>query len=116
MHENKRQDLILERINKLIKLAEENFKEHPKRSHRYIELIRKLSMRYNVRLPREIKRRICNKCHRFLVPGENSRIRANKRQEAIIITCLECNNVMRYPYRKEKFKFIKNKKTNIKRG
>lgn len=114
MNENKREELIRERIDKLFVLAEKNFRNHPERSHRYAVLIRKLSMRHNVRLRSEIRRRICRKCNKFLVPGQNCRIRINDNQKAVIITCLECNNTVRYPYRREKSKTNKKKKTNIK--
>lgn len=115
MQSKKSQDLIIERIEKLFELAEKSFKEHPERSHRYVQMMRKMAMRHNVRLPKRIKKRFCNKCYKFLVPGKNCRIRTNVRQQAVIITCLECNNVMRIPYRREKSKINKNKKPNISR-
>ena len=114
MNEKKTEDLIFERIRKLFSLAEKSFEKNPGRSHRYAELIRRLSMRHNVRLPGEIRRRVCRKCNKFLVPGKNCRVRANNRQRAVIVTCLECGNIVRYPYRREKSNTNKKKKTNIK--
>ena len=54
-----------ERINILFRLASEEFKKHPERSNRYVELARKIGMRYNVRIPKLLKRRFCKKCHKI---------------------------------------------------
>jgi len=53
------QKIARERIQILFSLAEKEIKKHPERSRRYIELARKLGLRYNVRLPRELKRKFC---------------------------------------------------------
>jgi ribonuclease P protein subunit RPR2 len=86
-----------ERIQILFRLAEEEFDKHPERSHRYVSLARKISMRHRVRMPKWLKRRICKGCGRFLVYGKNARVRLKNRRTCI--TCLECGRVMRYPYK-----------------
>jgi ribonuclease P protein subunit RPR2 len=91
-----------ERVRKLFELAERVFDDNPERSKRYICLMRKVAMRFNVRIPKDIRRRFCSRCHAVLVFGRNARMRTNKRQQSVIVTCLECGNVMRYPYKKEK--------------
>ena len=98
-------ELVLERIRRLFALAEKEFAKHPERSRRHAETIKKLSMRHNARIPAEIRRRICKECHAFLVPGRNCSVRTSVKQRAIVVTCLECGHLARYPYRKEsKFK------------
>ncbi|MFH1445609.1 MAG: ribonuclease P protein component 4 [Nanoarchaeota archaeon] len=94
--------IVKERIEKLFKQAENQFQEHPERSHRYVEMARKISMRYNTSIPKTLKRKFCKKCYKFLVPGKNSRTRTSSKQQAVIVNCLECGKVTRYPYRKEK--------------
>ena len=91
-----------ERIARLFSLADSEFHSHPERSHRHVSLARKIAMRYNVRLPPELKRRYCGKCYKYLKPTINCRIRTSAAQQAVITTCLECGNVMRFPYRREK--------------
>jgi ribonuclease P protein subunit RPR2 len=91
-----------ERIEKLFSLAGKEFYSHPERSHRYVSLARKIAMRYNIRLPAELKRLYCKKCYKYLKPSINSRVRTNRVQRAVIVTCMECGHVMRYPYRREK--------------
>jgi ribonuclease P protein subunit RPR2 len=67
---------------------------------RYVGLARKISMRTRVRIPREKKRYLCKNCHEPLVPGKNARVRLHPGNSRIIISCLSCGAVRRYPYRK----------------
>lgn len=90
-----------ERIKILFDLASQEFKNHPERSDRYVHLARKIAMRYNIRMPKELKRKFCKKCYKYLVPGVNCRVRTRTMQRAVIVKCLECGNIMRYPYRKK---------------
>ena len=64
---------------------------------RYVELARRVGMRYNVRVPRPLKRRFCSECYRYLLPGVTSRTRM-KRGRAVT-TCLRCGHVLRIPLR-----------------
>ncbi|NYT19111.1 MAG: ribonuclease P [Methanosarcinales archaeon] len=93
-------DIATERIEYLFKLAEGNYNSYPQRSDRYVALARRIGMRYRVRLPSSLKRRVCKGCHSFLVPGNSSRIRLHGRY--MTITCLKCGNEMRYPYKEDK--------------
>ena len=95
-------DIAKERIKILFGLAENEFKENKKYANRYVELARKIGMRYNVKLPKELKRKFCKDCKSYLVPGINSVHRANKKQQALEVLCKNCGNKTRFPYRKEK--------------
>lgn len=95
-------DIAVERINILFKRAEEMFPEKPELSNRYVEMARKISMRYNIPIPKELKRKFCKKCYKYIVPGKNCRVRTDASKQAVIVKCLECGYVMRYPYIKEK--------------
>lgn len=86
-----------QRMWRLFELAEKEFEEHPERSERYVQLIRNISMRNRMRVPREIKRRICKHCYAFLVPGVNARYRL--KGGYIVTSCERCGKEMRYPYR-----------------
>jgi len=94
--------VALERIRRLFAQAEEAFGKDPERSRRYAGMARKLAMRYNVRLPADLKRKVCKGCGRYLVEGKNCRVRLSPKREAVIITCLVYGHVHRHPYRKEK--------------
>lgn len=91
-----------ERIKILFSLASREFSEHPERSNRYVELARKIGKRYNIKISGEYRRRFCRKCLHYLRPGINSKVRTRSTQGALIIECLDCGNISRYPYRKEK--------------
>jgi ribonuclease P protein subunit RPR2 len=100
-----------ERIKILFEEAEREFSKHPERSKRYVELARKIGMRYNIKL-KAYRKKFCRKCNAYLKPGVNCRIRLRDNKKAIVQTCLECGNTSRHPYIKEK-KIIKNKGEKI---
>ena len=87
--------IALERIQTLFAEAEKAFKEHPERSDRYVQLALRIGMRSQMRVPRELKRRVCKHCRRFLVPGRNCTVRLHDKR--VIYRCA-CCGVMRYPY------------------
>jgi ribonuclease P protein subunit RPR2 len=94
-----------ERIEILLSLAEKELRKRPKRSRRYVELARKIGMRYNVRLTKQQKRSFCKACDTLLKPGVTSKQRTEK--GVIIIKCQNCNKIYRYPFRKAKKKKVK---------
>ncbi len=65
-------------------------------ARRYMQLAKKIGMRYNVRLGR-LKRRFCRNCYAFFT-AQNSKTRINN--GTINIKCLSCNNVQRIKIRK----------------
>ncbi len=95
-------DIGLERIGILFGLAETEAGKRPDRAKRYVTLARKIAMRHNIRMPASLKRKFCRKCSSFFLPGTNCTVRTRASQQAVIIKCLACNNIIRYPYRREK--------------
>jgi ribonuclease P protein subunit RPR2 len=93
-----------ERIGLLLAQAESESGKHPERAKRYVELARKIGMRYNVRT--DAKARFCKKCSSLLKPGVSCRVRLRKDKQAVVVTCLACGAVSRHPYIREK-KIIK---------
>jgi len=87
-----------ERINLLFELAMRELDKNPQRSKRYVQLLRKIGLRYNVRLPKHIKRIICKHCNNLLIPGKTAMVRLNSRKKTVNIKCLECGKIYRYPY------------------
>lgn len=92
-------DLARQRIERLFVLAEEEHVHHPERSDRYVALARKMGMRMRVRIPRRLKRRACGGCGCYLSP-ERTRVRLH--DGVVTVTCTECGEQMRYPYRKSR--------------
>jgi len=89
-----------ERIDILLRQAEEILAKDVELSKRYVGLARKISKRTKVRIPREKKHYLCRNCGQPLVLGKNARIRLRPNNPRIIISCLGCGAIRRYPYRK----------------
>ena len=72
-------------------------------SDRYIDLIRKISMRTKVKLPRYIKLFICRRCKKALKPGVTAVFRVRSRpKKAVAVKCLRCGYVHKYIYKPAK--------------
>lgn len=91
-------NIAKERINKLFEEAEDNIKEHPELSRRYVELARKIAMKYKVKFSKDQKMSSCKKCNAYLRQGVNCSTRLAK--GIIVIRCKECNNLRRLVYKK----------------
>ncbi|MGB9732571.1 MAG: ribonuclease P protein component 4 [Candidatus Micrarchaeia archaeon] len=87
------EDIAQERINRLLELAEERALENTsfslKLSKRYVELARRISMHYKVKISKEKKERICKNCNNFLVPGINCTVRLASSKKFVVYKC-EC--------------------------
>jgi len=89
-----------ERIKILFSLAlKEVKKRNYERARRYVELLRKIGKRYNVRLSRRIKRQICKNCNIPLIPGLTAKVRIDSRRKLLLIKCEECKKVYRRRYK-----------------
>ncbi|MGQ9583542.1 MAG: ribonuclease P protein component 4 [Thermoplasmatota archaeon] len=85
-----------ERMAVLFRLAQERASAgNQDIAERYISLARAIGMRYNVRVPRAMKRLFCRRCGAFLTPGRNMRVRL--RTGKIVNTCLRCGRATRRP-------------------
>jgi ribonuclease P protein subunit RPR2 len=89
-----------ERIDILFNRADEEFVAHPERSHRYVEMARNIAKKYNMKIPATWSKRFCRSCQHFIKPGLNCQIRFS--DSSILIKCLECGNINKIPYIKEK--------------
>lgn len=91
-------NIAAQRIQRLLELAEAEVKKgNETRSDRYVQLARKIGMRYRVRIPPDLKIAICKGCHSLLIPGKSARVRL--RGDYITTTCLKCGMMMRRPYK-----------------
>ncbi len=84
-----------ERIEILLNLAEKELRKHPKRSRRYVELTRKIGMRYNVNMPKGFKFKYCRKCGAYLLPSRNVRVRLTGKR--LTYQCTHCGYFYRMP-------------------
>jgi len=92
-----------ERIEILLSLARQTVSSNKALSKRYVEIARRIAMRSGVRLGRRRKQFICKTCGTPLVPGVNCRVRVRAEHGThVVVTCMECGSVKRYPAVKEK--------------
>ncbi|RLJ04245.1 MAG: ribonuclease P [Candidatus Aenigmatarchaeota archaeon] len=90
------QTIAKERIEILFdEAAKQAKKKNLDLSNRYVKLARKISMRYQVRIPKHLKRRFCKYCYSYLQPGVTCRQRI--KDKIITIKCLSCKRIIRYP-------------------
>ena len=94
------QQAALDRIKILFSLASQEFKKYPERSHRYAKMINDLIKKVRVRPNKNIRNFICKECGHFLMPGKNLSIKSD--QEFMIYTCLDCGNIKKLGYGREK--------------
>lgn len=89
------QKIALERIKILFQEAAKQFKRNPERSHRYVALARKIAMKTKVKVPKNLKRKFCLHCYKYLQPGVNCRVRTKNKK--LIYFCYACKKYMRIP-------------------
>jgi len=87
-----------ERIERLFELADEVHDENPERAARYVERAREIATSNRVRLPSHLKRRFCDGCGAYLVPGKNARVRLRSEDEHVVVRCKDCGATERYGY------------------
>jgi ribonuclease P protein subunit RPR2 len=98
-------DLVIERMQILIKNALENARSDPRLAERQAGLAKKLSTKYRVRMPYEMRMNFCKKCKKFIVPGFTSRVRLGRSPvKSIRITCRFCNHTYRKIIKKQNTK------------
>ena len=99
-----RENIAQRRIKRLFELADQVYVEHPDWARRYVDIVRRISMRNREKIPTHLKRRICRGCKGYLKQGANCRIRVRqKREPHVTITCLDCGHITRIPIRRRKY-------------
>ena len=91
-------DIVYERIGILLSLAEKAMRAgdgtHAKR---YVYLARKLSTRYNCRLPKKDRMRFCKSCGMPRIIGKNTKVRLRKRTHTAEYAC-SCGKTAGFKY------------------
>jgi len=91
-----RKKIALERMYILVKIAISNARSDPNLAEKQANLARRISTRYRISMPYELRINFCKKCKKFIVPGINSRIRIGRTPlKSIRITCNFCEHTYR---------------------
>ncbi|MBS3174982.1 ribonuclease P [Candidatus Woesearchaeota archaeon] len=80
---------VLETIKKLFNEAKLN----TDKADRYVELARKIGMKFNVPIPRELKRKFCRHCNSYF---QKSNYRIRTRNKMIVYTCFKCRKYTKF--------------------
>lgn len=76
-----------ERVEYLIRRAIEWKGRDYELARRYVELAKKIAMRYRVRIPKELKSTYCKKC---LYPYTSEKLRVRVKKGRVVVKCLNC--------------------------
>ncbi|MCS7134438.1 MAG: hypothetical protein NZ889_01100 [Candidatus Pacearchaeota archaeon] len=87
---------IKQKIEFLLKKAEEVSKKNPEEARRLIKKARNIAKHNNYRIPKEWRSKFCRKCNSFF-DGKNIKIRISKGK--ISTCCLECSNITRKKFK-----------------
>ncbi|MFN4132975.1 MAG: ribonuclease P protein component 4 [Candidatus Hadarchaeales archaeon] len=87
--------IAMERIERLLSLADEIFEKYPELADRYVKRVWRIKEKFLLKLPREMKLKFCRKCLSPWKPGTTCRVRV--RRKIITITCLRCGRTYRIP-------------------
>ncbi|MEO2200647.1 ribonuclease P protein component 4 [Candidatus Nitrosomarinus catalina] len=80
----------------LIDNAISNARTDPELSQRQASIARRISSKYKIRMPYDLRIVFCKKCKSFIAPGLNSRIRLGRASvKSIRISCNFCGHTYR---------------------
>ena len=86
----------MERMQILIDNAISNARTDPELSQRQASIARRISSKYKIRMPYDLRMVFCKKCKSFIAPGLNSRIRLGRTSvKSIRISCNLCGHTYR---------------------
>ena len=89
-------NIAIRRINQLFSMAEQcALSDKLNLANRYVEIARKISMRYLVSMPKKHKQRFCKQCYGYLLPDITCRIRIHRGK--LVIYCQNCKKYTRIP-------------------
>jgi ribonuclease P protein subunit RPR2 len=96
-------DIVRQRMKILYTLAIASVKQGDIEYARKLgELIKRMHQETRVKIPIAIKRGLCKNCNVPLIPGVTARVRLRTqgRFSYIVVKCLVCGWIHRYPYKR----------------
>ena len=93
---NSKKEIATQRILILFDNAVSNARNNPRLAERQAQIARKISMRFKIKMPWQIRTSVCKKCKKFIVPGVTSKVRVGRSNvKSVRITCGFCNQTYR---------------------
>ncbi|MFW9910930.1 MAG: ribonuclease P [Candidatus Thorarchaeota archaeon] len=85
------------RIEILWEQASEIARTDREGARRRMQIAARVAQRARIKVPKDVKRRVCRQCGIVLIPGESCRVRMrNNRAKHLTVTCTACGNITRY--------------------
>ncbi|MFH1631265.1 MAG: ribonuclease P [Candidatus Aenigmatarchaeota archaeon] len=81
-----------ERIEILFNEARKMVPKDKRLANRYVQLARKIAMRYNIKLSPKYRKFVCRKCKKYLYPGITSQTRV--KNGVVKTKCLQCRKII----------------------
>ncbi|MEM1944620.1 MAG: ribonuclease P [Nitrososphaerota archaeon] len=93
-------------VGGLLDFALNYYRQYPQFAISAVRMAQRIAMKHRLRLPPRLKRRFCRKCGMpFIGPSTFSvRVRAGRRRY-VVVRCLGCGYVRRYPTHHERLKY-----------
>ncbi len=91
MNKDRKIRLAKERITILFEKAEKS--DSPIAAQKYIRKAKRTAMHFNIKLPRELRKKFCRKCCSFFTL-ENCKRRI--KHKFLVLKCLNCNTYNRF--------------------
>ena len=93
---NSKKQIATQRIQILFHNALSNAKNNPRLAQKQAEIAKKISMKFKIKMPIEIRSSFCKKCKKFIVPNISSRVRVGQSNvKSISVTCNFCTHTYR---------------------
>tara|TARA_B100000686_G_scaffold302358_1_gene338362 strand:- start:626 stop:925 length:300 start_codon:yes stop_codon:yes gene_type:complete len=89
---NSKKQIASRRIEILFNNAIINAKSNPELAQKQAEIAKKISMKFKIKMPFEIRASFCKNCKKFIPPGLASKIRLGSKPKSIRVTCTYCNH------------------------
>ena len=93
---NSKKEIATQRILILFDNAVSNARKNPKLAEQQAQIARKISMRFKIKMPGQIRQSFWRKCKKFIVPSISSKVRIGRSNvKSVRITCNFCNHTYR---------------------
>ena len=84
-------------VSELIGKAGSIFKSDKTEANKIVKKAKRVAMKNRVKLPSDIKRKVCKHCHSLLIPGVNCRVRT--KEGNVVYYCRECRRYSKIRYK-----------------
>ena len=93
---NSKKEIATKRMEILYNNALLNARNNPELAQKQALIIKKISMKFKIKMPIEIRSSFCKKCKKFIVPNISSRVRVGQSNvKSISVTCNFCTHTYR---------------------